>query len=243
MPSLLQTDPRQADRQAPCGQGGEGAQGSQDHAKTARDDAGRPESAAAIRFGRLTVIGPSILKAHAIECLCDCGKIRHVFASNLRLGKTSSCGCFRNEQCRAATTTHGMSQSRTHDIWTGMKTRCFNANREVFPHYGGRGIRVCERWLKFENFLEDMGEAPNGLTLDRFPNLDGDYEPGNCRWATKKQQARNRTSSKSFTHNGTTKLIVEWAEDFCIGYHALYNRLIKHGWSFEDAVSTPVRKR
>lgn len=122
--------------------------------------------------------------------MCDCGT--EVTASRSRVvnGYTRSCGCLQRETKPGLK--HGHRASRTYSSWQSMLDRCRNSKSKDYARWGGRGIAVCDRWTAFENFLSDMGERPMGTTLDRYPNPDGNYEPGNCRWATPKQQARNR---------------------------------------------------
>lgn len=131
-------------------------------------------------------------------CRCDCGNEVSVRAKDLRSGTTKSCGCYRQSRMQTLGLKHGHAASRspTYASWQAMRERCENSHNAAYNKYGGRGIKVCERWLTFENFLADMGERPKGTSIDRFPNRDGDYEPGNCRWATATEQSRNRHSSK-----------------------------------------------
>ena len=148
-------------------------------------------------FGRLTVlcclgrIKPD--KKVYWECQCSCVNrpILALRTSSLNRGVKVSCGCWGKENSIAMATTHGMTKTSTYRSWAAMKARCFNEKHQAFGLYNGTGITVCERWLEFENFYADMGSRPIGKTLDRYPDKYGNYEPGNCRWATPKEQAHN----------------------------------------------------
>ena len=146
------------------------------------------------RFGKLVAIGQEgRCKYRCIIwlCLCDCGNLTSVVSFKLRNGNTQSCGCLQKERSREVNISHGKSYSRIYSIWGSMLTRCNNSRHESYFHYGGRGIKVCERWKVFKNFLADMGEPPDGLTLDR-KDVNGNYEPGNCRWVTWEVQNNNK---------------------------------------------------
>lgn len=146
-----------------------------------------------LRFGKLTVRGISH-RAHSQiywHCVCDCGTECVVAVTNLRYGKTRSCGCLRRNVGERAKT-HGMHRSREYRSWNGMIQRCENPRAPNYDRYGGKGVKVCKRWRRFENFYADMGERPIGKTLDRIKST-GDYKPSNCRWATPKEQASNRS--------------------------------------------------
>ena len=144
------------------------------------------------RYGHWTVLG--FVGKGKWLCRCDCGRECEVFGMNLRGHKSSQCWrCQRNLRI-----THGnsrnYSKSPTYSTWCAMLNRCYCKNTRYYKYYGAIGVKVCERWMGvkgFENFLSDMGERPDNLTIDRFPNPSGDYEPGNCRWATRKQQRHN----------------------------------------------------
>lgn len=141
--------------------------------------------------------------------------------------------------------THGLSESRTYRIWNLMKRRCLNPRDKDFRYYGGRGVSVCDRWLSFENFVLDMGEAPDGLTIDRFPDGNGPYQPGNCRWASMKEQNRNRSVNVMLTHEGKTQCLSAWAEEFGVPYKQ-FQLFIKKGLSLPEAAKKaciPPRKK
>lgn len=153
------------------------------------------------RFGYLTALSePSVGNHRRVLVRCDCGAERHMPAAILKKGARKSCGCMRVAGIRQKLTKHGVSrglQSREYRSWQAMRARCGNPRHRSYQRYGGRGIKVCERWNDFSNFLADMGPRLPGTTLDRYPNNDGNYEPGNCRWATSQQQNINKSKRKS----------------------------------------------
>lgn len=126
-----------------------------------------------------------------------------------------------------------------YDLWLGMKQRCSNPNHLAYHNYGGRGIKVCERWLTYDNFMADMGPRPTGMTIDRINNSLG-YEPSNCRWATRVEQSANTRSSVNVTLRGVTKTLTQWAEAVGMRYPTLRSRMAL-GWDFEKIIDMPVR--
>lgn len=202
------------------------------------------------RFGKLIAVEPQGSnggKKILWLCKCDCGSMAIIAGTSLKSGTTKSCGCLVLEQARKmglSNKTHGYSSqgkiSKIYHIWNSMIRRCTNPKHKYYSDYGGRGIKVCDRWLKFENFLEDMGEAPPGLTLDRIKNKKGYYKE-NCRWATWRQQQRNRRDNRPITHNGKTQLLIEWAEETGIDRKTIAARIDRYGWSTERALTTPVQ--
>lgn len=181
------------------------------------------------------------------NCRCDCGKI--VIVRSDAIKKQESCGCIaarrmsleRLGKPNTKNATHGMTKTKTYDAWIGMKARCYGSNPKAIKTYGEKGIKVCERWLhSFENFLEDMGEKPLGrIELDRI-DTDGNYEPGNCRWATPKTNQNNRGNNVRLELDGETKTLTQWAEELKTDASNLTAR-IKRGWSVRNALTKPVR--
>lgn len=163
-------------------------------------------------------------------CRCDCGAEKWIHAQNIIRKKTICCG---SAKCKVR---GGMYEYRSYQVWRFMKFRCLSPACASYPSYGGRGIAVCARWMKFENFLKDMGEAPVGASIHRVNN-DLGYEPGNCKWSNPREQARNRRSSRLLTHNGTTLCVAEWADKLSVPVHRLINRL-RCGWPTEAVLST-----
>lgn len=147
-----------------------------------------------MRFGRLTVTGDSgIRQGHSTVwiCMCDCGNFVHIQGNNLRSGHSKSCGCLNSELSSARARRHGMSKTPIWNIWMLMRKRCTDEGDYAYPEYGGRGITVCDRWMEsFDNFYEDMGPRPDGLSLER-KDVNGNYEPDNCKWADWSEQSRN----------------------------------------------------
>jgi len=191
------------------------------------------------RFGRLFVfkyIGKCSDGDHSWLCKCDCGVIKDFRHKNIVYGRTVSCGCFRDDRTRSASVTHGLSRSREHIVWKGIKKRCFDKSCQSFKDYGGRGITMFPGWVDdFQAFIDSVGFAPSTKhTIDRIDNNRG-YEPGNCRWATKTEQARNTRRNKILTVYGESRCISEWSEITGIPYATIYHR-IKRGWSDADAV-------
>jgi hypothetical protein len=201
------------------------------------------------KFGRLEVkefAGISKNGNSIWDCLCDCGNITRVLGNNLKTGNTKSCGCLNKERAVETKTIHGQAKkgqvSRGYICWHNMKERCYNPNDKSYKNYGGRGIKVCDRWLSsFENFYEDMGDCPKGLSLDRKDN-DGDYTPENCRWSTNEEQRSNTRRSAWLKHEGETDTITRWARSKDMKVATLANRLNVYGWSIERALTTPVRR-
>lgn len=201
------------------------------------------------RYGRLVVLHeasshtkPSGQKSRMMYCRCDCGTEITASLSNLKRSNTLSCGCLQREIIGQSAMRHGHSKgdikSAAYTAWVNMRERCSNPMSTSFKTHGARGITVCDSWSQsFERFLSDMGERPSSKhSLDRYPNNDGNYEPGNCRWATSKEQNRNKRSNAYITHDGKTKTIAEWAEISGVQRYTLKARIVKWGWPISRAL-------
>ena len=199
------------------------------------------------RFGKLTVIsdkyeiqrsGVRMKKIRCFLCRCDCGKEKLVAGRHLKSGKTRSCGCLIGVNMTESSfvTTPGLV--RAYRSWTAMMSRCTKPNAVAFANYGGRGIKVCERWLISSNFLEDMGERPENTTLGRKDN-DKNYEPDNCRWETTIQQSRNKRSTLFVEYEGIRVKLTDLCERLNKPLSNVHNRL-RLGWPLEEALNYPI---
>lgn len=207
------------------------------------------------KFGRLTVVGLSDKhqSGHGGAiwvCKCECGNIVEVPRGPLIYGKTKSCGCYAKEYAKNITGKrefkHGYSDSKIYHVWQRMKARCYNPNDKEYHCYGGRGIKVCDEWLGKNgntNFIEWAlaNGYKEGLSLDRIDN-NGDYEPSNCRWTTRKVQQRNMRRNLLITMDGETKCLAEWCEIKGVDYHRTLGRYLK-GYPLEAVFKKGVLKR
>lgn len=203
------------------------------------------------RFGRLLAVKYAGHRGRnrVWLCRCDCGNETTVEAGMLRYGDTQSCGCLHRDRARDANIKHGGSggwkgpQPRLYSVWAGMKRRCFNLNDSGYVNYGGRGITVCAEWMSFDPFRK--WALSNGyrddLTIERNDN-DGNYTPGNCRWATKSEQNSNSRHCRFLTHKGQTRTIAQWAEVVGMNRDTLRNRL-NRGWAIDQALTAPVESK
>lgn len=186
------------------------------------------------------ILGQTFERLTAIEyigegkwlCQCSCGKQSVSSVTKLQSGKVKSCGCYSRNRA----TKHGMCNNRLYRTWTAMRDRCRNPNNGSYHNYGGRGIRVCDRWDSFSNFVADMGVRPKGFDIDRIDN-DGDYSPENCRWVKRSDNLRNTRITRKLTHQGKTQPLRVWAEEYGLSYSTLKNR-IDRGWDAETALTS-----
>ena len=189
------------------------------------------------RFGRYTVIKEGVRSGRNRKwvCRCDCGEVKEVFQNALTTGRVVSCGCYNREQ----KTTHALERHPLYATWRNMVNRCINPSDARWESYGGRGIKVCDRWAKTPaNFIEDMGPRPQGTSLDRIDN-DGDYTPENCRWATRQEQHLNRRA----TIWAGNQCLTHAAREKGISLSTVYSRIYRSGWTIEAALNTPVKEK
>lgn len=188
-------------------------------------------------FGKLTVIkqdGRNVQGRVMWLCQCSCGKQCHASTGDLCSGDTQSCGCLKDGHPK-----HGMVYTSTYEIWCGMKKRCTDSKSKSWKNYGGRGITICEKWKTFEGFFDDMGERPDGLSIDRIDNNKGYYKE-NCRWTNLLTQANNRRSNHPLTYLGKTQSLHQWAKEFNLSYSTLCARITNYKWPIEKSLTEPL---
>ena len=211
------------------------------------------ENLVGMKFGRLTVMDRESPKSKKTKglwvCKCECGNVIKVNTSDLKSGNTTSCGCKRKETLRQLRTKHGESNTRLYNVWSDMKKRCYNTKNVDYKNYGGRGITVCDEWMDFQNFYEWAiangydETAPRGqCTIDRI-DVDGCYEPENCRWVDRYIQMNNKRNNRILTYNGESHTLAEWCEIVNVPYSCLKSRLNKLHWSVEKTLTTPTRNK
>ena len=210
------------------------------------------------RFGRWLVIEyhGRVPGHHMWLCRCDCGKEKAINSGNLISGKTTSCGCFRAEELSRTKSTHGMRSKNgerlrhpLYDIWVDMRRRCCDPKCKMYKWYGAKGIRICDRWLYGENsftgfecFIIDMGERPStDHSIDRYPANKGNYEPSNCRWATRGEQARNRTDNHLYEFRGQKLVLTDAMKAAGCGLsEGTVRDRLANGWGIDEALTTPA---
>lgn len=194
------------------------------------------------RYGRLAPLFPTLDRTgHRFWiCLCDCGRYAYPTASSLASGKSRSCGCLRAERNAQGTLSHGMSNTREWLAWKEMRRRCLSPNRKCYANYGGRGITVCDRWAEFADFFADMGTCPPGGTLER-DDVNGNYEPGNCRWIPKSEQALNTRRNLFVVIDGERMALSVACRRLGLRYGRVRDRISVLGWTPEQALSEPKK--
>jgi len=199
-----------------------------------------------LKFGRLTVVERADNDKHGYACWCcrcDCGNEVTVIGNDLKRGHSTSCGCLKKEKLIKRSTTHGMKHTKIFNKWIKIKSRCLNPNCKDYPNYGGRGIEICERWLDFQNFYDDVSQLEHfgeeNYTLDRIDN-NGNYEPCNVRFADRKTQGRNKRNNHLVEYEGVKMTLAEAAERSGINRSTLWARY-KHG-DRGDKLFRPVKK-
>ena len=197
------------------------------------------------KFGRLTIVaaagwrGTGRNRYARVACVCDCGGTTQPTLQSVVNNRTKSCGCLHREMMRErekhAHARRDSKRPREYNSWAQMRSRCNDPGANGYRHYGGRGIRVCEEWSDFRRFLADMGPCEMGRSLDRI-NVDGNYEPTNCRWATRKEQAANTRRRRELEHMGFRLSVKEWADKLGVPVGRISSRL-RRGWPVEKALS------
>lgn len=198
------------------------------------------------KFGRLTVIERTENNHRGNvmwKCICECGNEKIVSRNCLNQGITKSCGCLLKEARHSNTRKHGKTKTRLYRIWAKMKERCNNPKTKSFVYYGGRGITICEEWLNDFQAFYDWSMAngySDNLSIDRI-DVNGNYEPGNCRWADTKTQANNKTTNRYITLNNKTQTLQQWSKETGINHSTIQVRIDEMGWTKEQAIKSQVR--
>lgn len=210
----------------------------------------KAENLKEMRFGYLTVLDrvKDIEKNDGYaywKCKCDCGKITIVPSNHLKSGHTRSCGCLQREKVKESATTHGLSKEKLHNIWMSMISRCENISNSSYRNYGARGVTVCQEWksdfMTFYTWAIINGYR-EGLSIER-KDVNGNYEPDNCTWATYKEQQNNKRNNHFITFNGRTQTMTQWAEEIGISCGTLSNRINVAKWSVERALTEPINEK
>ncbi len=195
-------------------------------------------------FGRLIVIaymGKDKYNNTMWLCRCECNNETILRGAILRCGHTRSCGCLARDQTIIRNTKHGYYNTKTYNSWRCMIKRCYDVNNPSYKNYGGRGIRVCKIWMKFEGFLQDMGERPPEKTLDRIDN-NKNYILDNCQWATNQEQCNNKTNTLYFKWKNKRQSVKNWCRELKREPQKVYKR-IQNGWTIEEALGLTKRKK
>jgi hypothetical protein len=197
------------------------------------------------RYGMLQVlefVGANKRQGRLWRCACDCGREKVTNTSRLRNGQTRSCGCLVRALTTQRNLTHGLRYTPEYVAWRSMRGRCSNLSDQNYKRYGGRGICVCERWERFENFYADVGPRPSaGHSIERVNNELG-YSPDNCVWATPLAQANNTRRTRLISHGGRTQSLSAWARESALPLSTIKSRL-DHGWTPERALTASIRSQ
>ena len=208
------------------------------------------------KFGMLTVLETADSrvtrggkKKSRYVCKCDCGTVVTVDGNSLTQGRTKSCGCRRRRNLPERNTTHGGSNDRLYKVWSSIKTRCYNSHCREYKWYGARGIKLCDEWMDYAAFRDwalsngyDEAASKWSCTIDRI-DVNGNYEPSNCRFITMKGQQNNRRSNTMVTLYGRTQTLQQWCEELGMKHSTVCMRFTKYGMTIEEALTTPVKAR
>lgn len=198
------------------------------------------------KFYMLTVLGLSekrVRNAITWKCKCDCGNITYVNTNQLTSGHCKSCGCWNT--VHPANLRHGMYGTQLYRAWKSIKDRCYREKCKEYKYYGAKGVTMCDEWLHdFQKFADwsIVHGFEEGLSIDRI-DVNGNYEPSNCRWITMQQQMRNRTDTHYITYKGQTHCMRDWADILGISYHTLASRILCSKWSIEKSFTTPIKAK